>query len=413
MMINTQTLSFFSKVKRQARTILVIWTVATLISLGWNIYSHQRMIRETAHFTAQTAFEKDLLYRKWIAFHGGVYLAVNDDSIPNPYLANNPQRDFTVGGKEYTLINPAYMTRQVFDLQPESPLAEGHITSLNPLNEANMPYWYEVEALAAFENGEEEYVKQIELENEAVLFYMHALIVEESCLVCHEKQGYEVGDVRGGISEVVRLSEYQSIFQPQMNNIIIGHILFYLLGLFCLGAVYYYLRNDAKTQLNHEKELLRMGYYDPLTGLFSRSFFEEYRKENRDRFLIPIKIVYFDVDDLKLVNDQFGHQEGDVLLQRAADVIRKTFRDDDIKVRLSGDEFVVLLIHTEITTEKIHRRLQNYIQENNQVHTGKPALSLSIGVSDVIGFQKLQKGLKDADTAMYAEKQQKKAARAV
>ena len=79
---------------------------------------------------ARIAFQKDTLYRKWAAKHGGVYAPATAETIPNPNLAHLPERDLTTpSGKILTLINPAYMTRQVFELAAEE---ENFVKGISP-----------------------------------------------------------------------------------------------------------------------------------------------------------------------------------------------------------------------------------------------------------------------------------------
>lgn len=334
----------------------------------------------------------------------------SDTTPPNPYLAFLPERDVDIHEKTYTLINPAYMTRQVFELQPQEDQVLSHITSLQPVNPKNAAYPFEIEALSSFETGASEYYNIIHVDGQEMFFYMRPLRIEEACLTCHIQHGETIGEVRGGISEIMPLKSFRAIFRPQYLRFVWLHILFYLTGAAGLGASFYFLRFNIHHQLNHEKQLLKMGYFDPLTGLHSRSFFEQYRRDNKDRQMVSLKVVYFDVDGLKQVNDQFGHAAGDKLLQRAAEVIRQIFRDEDIKVRLSGDEFVVLLINAKVSETELTERITRYIKEINQKEADKPALDMSYGFSNVMGFQRLGAALQQADAAMYQQKQAKKAA---
>ena len=85
-------------------------------------------------------FYKDLLYRQWNADHGGAYVPVTPTTSPNPYLIHVNERDIsTPSGIALTLINPAYMTRQVYELDKNRLGIIGHITSLDPLRPGNKP----------------------------------------------------------------------------------------------------------------------------------------------------------------------------------------------------------------------------------------------------------------------------------
>ena len=72
---------------------------------------------DIARHIALTNYERDALYRRWGAAHGGVYVPVTPDTPPTPYLAHLPERDLTTpSGRRLTLLNPAYMARQVYEL---------------------------------------------------------------------------------------------------------------------------------------------------------------------------------------------------------------------------------------------------------------------------------------------------------
>ncbi len=94
--------------------LVLFWTVVIVGSLLWNLYSEREQCRRLALNEAMAAFEKDVIYRMWNASHGGVYVPVTDETPPNPNLAHIQERDITTpGGQRLTLMNPAYMTRQV------------------------------------------------------------------------------------------------------------------------------------------------------------------------------------------------------------------------------------------------------------------------------------------------------------
>ncbi len=96
-----------------------------------------------------------------------------------------------------------------------------------------------------------------------------------------------------------------------------------------------------------EQRLEYLTYHDQLTGLYNRTFFEtEAGRLNAQRQL-PMSIIMADVNGLKLVNDAFGHKQGDILLKKTADILREACRQEDILVRWGGDEFIILLPRTD------------------------------------------------------------------
>ena len=162
------------------------------------------------------------LTRDWNAMHGGVYVPVSEQAPPNPYL-EHPRRDLeTIDGVRLTMINPAYMTRQIAEIAEKSNGVKYHITSLNPIRPANAPDPWEAEALRIFETrSQREILSLIDQEGGAVHRFMAPLLVKEACLSCHQKQGYRIGQVRGGISVTMPAGEVLAIRQAQRERTVL------------------------------------------------------------------------------------------------------------------------------------------------------------------------------------------------
>jgi len=187
------------------------WTLVVLGLLAVILYFSIHEDREIALNRAMDSYHKDLAVRRWAAERGGVYVPRNEKTPPNPHLAHRQDRDVTTtGGKELTLVNPAYMTRMVHELAEGAYGLKGHLTSLKPLRPENTPDAWERKALEAFEKGAREYSEVIRENGKPVLRYMGAFRVEPACLSCHAHQGYRVGDVRGGISVTVPVGSGQA-----------------------------------------------------------------------------------------------------------------------------------------------------------------------------------------------------------
>jgi signal transduction histidine kinase len=190
--------------KRIDRLFLLIaafWTIVIMAVFTLNYRDAHSSAVAIAKEGLVESYNKDLVYRRWAAIHGGVYVRVTPDSPPSPYLAHIPERDIsTPSGKKLTLINPAYMTRQVQELAEKQYSHKGHITSLNPLRPENSADEWERKALLSFEHGAKEASSFQLIGNETYLRFMRPFLVEQSCLSCHESQGYKLGEIRGGIS---------------------------------------------------------------------------------------------------------------------------------------------------------------------------------------------------------------------
>ena len=179
---------------------------------------------------ARAAHDKDVRYRRWNASHGGVYVAVSDSTRPNPYLHVRERDVTTPSGRVLTLVNPAYMTRKVHETERHSGEGNSHITSLKPLNPVNAADEWERQALLAFEKGENEASTLITQGGQPTLRLMRPLYVEQSCLKCHEGQGYKLGDVRGGISVTVPVIPFWAAQARQLHMVSCGYGLLWAIG---------------------------------------------------------------------------------------------------------------------------------------------------------------------------------------
>lgn len=400
-----------TKITRWA--LLIAWTLLLAVSLAWNIYIHNSTIENQARIIARTAFEKDVLYRSWNSDKGGVYVFISPDSQPNPYLQGIPDRDLTTtSGSQLTLINPAYMTRQVFDLQKKNTGVIGHITSLKPIRPANAADEWETSALKSFEAGEKEVSGISIMGDQSYLRLMKPLLVEEKCLKCHASQGYTVGQIRGGISETVPLAPLETAGQFALRSLIFAHISIWLVGILGILWSSHIVRRSLIKQTEAEQNLLDMATHDKLTGLFNRAYFHETLQQLDDLKTQPISIVMADIDLLKQTNDTLGHDAGDELIRRASSVFSECFRASDTVARIGGDEFVVLIPNAdEEIAQVILNRLRTTLANHNDFYEGPP-LEISFGIATSRPGERITDVQKRADENMYEEKQRRKARRA-
>ncbi len=205
--------------------------VLILASLAFNHAGGKAAMAEGARSQARNSFQQDLLYRRWSAMHGGVYVPVSEHTPPNPHLDVEHREVPHPDGRTLTLVNPAYMTRQAHELRWEMEGIRAHITSLDPLRPGNAPDAWEVEALRAFEAGVDEFSAVLLVEGAQTMRLMRPMFVEQACLRCHADHGYELGDLRGGISVDVPMEPLQEIHAEAFRPVIIGHILLALVTL--------------------------------------------------------------------------------------------------------------------------------------------------------------------------------------
>lgn len=251
--------SFLSRrIRLFAWVLLVCWTLLITSSWFWNYYAEQKVLHKVALAEAHTVIERDALYRRWASSHGGVYVPVTQKSPPNPYLSHIPERDITSpSGKKLTLINPAYMTRQVNELSQEGNafLGRAHITSLKPLRPENVPDAWEESALRSFENGACESSAIVTMDGKPYMRLMTPFITENPCLKCHAAQGYTLGSVRGGISASIPIQPLIDASRTQILGSLAFHGMIWLLGMGVTGVGARQLSRSALAQKQVEYDL--------------------------------------------------------------------------------------------------------------------------------------------------------------
>ncbi|MEX6502269.1 diguanylate cyclase domain-containing protein [Pseudomonas zhanjiangensis] len=202
---------------------LLLWSALVLASFIWNWQSLDRHTLDLAASQSSFVFKVVESVRLWNARHGGVYALVDDNNQPNPYL-KVAERDLTsTSGRALTLLNPAYMTRQLAEVVNELSGVRMHLTSLKLLNPGNAADSWETGALQAFERGEQSRLELVGDSDQQLVRYMAPLYVEPECLQCHGHQGYRLGDVSGGLSVSYSAAPLLQSAQPGRRNLIWAH----------------------------------------------------------------------------------------------------------------------------------------------------------------------------------------------
>jgi PAS domain S-box-containing protein len=203
--------------------------------------------REIALTQARSHFDKDIAFRGWASSHGGVYVPVDDRTLPNPYLVDIPEREVTTpSGRVLTLMNPAYMLRQLGEGQIATTGASSRITSLEPVRPENAPDEWERSALERFEVGENEVSEFLTDGGEPRLRLMRPLRTAQACLACHSQHGYSVGDVRGGLSVTVPMSELLVRQQAHDGWHLVGYGTLWLAGIAGIAIGFGRVRSAAR-----------------------------------------------------------------------------------------------------------------------------------------------------------------------
>ncbi len=169
---------------------------------------------------------------------------------------------------------------------------------------------------------------------------------------------------------------------------------------------------DETYQTRRHESLARLAYTDHLTGLYNRRGLElvaEHHCLVAAREGEHVVAFFIDLDGLKQVNDQFGHSTGDEALVELADVISTVFRDSDIKARVGGDEFVVLINEDAPgRVDHLLSRIRAEVDRRNAESARQHTLSISIGIArhGPGADLDIEKLLAEADKCMYDAKRQ-------
>ncbi len=170
---------------------------------------------------------------------------------------------------------------------------------------------------------------------------------------------------------------------------------------------YVIIFRDITEAHEKHKRIEYMSFHDEMTGLYNRRYMEDSLHRLDTPHNIPITIMILDLNNLKLTNDIFGHELGDNLIKKAAEVLKNVLRSDDIICRIGGDEFCIIMPKTSSEValsikDRIHRESINY-------QTGPMRLSVAIGYAVKTNkSQNISDILRDSDLNMYQNKQERR-----
>lgn len=238
-------------------SFLATLTFFFALSAAWNLYQNDQNAIQNARTEIKTILDQNLEYTRWNTLLGGVYGRITAENQPNPYLIVEDKDLQTVEGIPLTMINHYQMTQQANELlkvrDPETaPI--NRTVSLKALNPENVPDPWEKSALIAVENGASEVSEIVDINGREYMRLLKPYITEPGCLKCHGRQGYRVGDVRGGLSIAIPMAPHFAALSSGRNIIIFTHLVLWLCGVLTILIFFRKFQNYQNDLAESEKK---------------------------------------------------------------------------------------------------------------------------------------------------------------
>lgn len=161
--------------------------------------------------------------------------------------------------------------------------------------------------------------------------------------------------------------------------------------------------DEITPRMQMEKELELLSYRDTLTGLYNRNYFDRKGQEFLDKAVFPVTAIMSDCNYLKRVNDTYGHEYGDLMLKRVARIVRENLAEENIVIRVGGDEFLMLCQNctaqqAAVLVQQLERRLAAESDDRLPLSVAFGSYTMADGPAS------LQLAYHEADHIMYQNK---------
>jgi len=203
------------------------------------------------------------------------------------------------------------------------------------------------------------------------------------------------------------LNNYQLILYHK--NIDLFYVLKFIIPLVILLTIFaflnYRLKNEIKRRKQIEIKLSNFANNDSLTNIYNRRKIEELCEnelKRSERYENELSLIFFDINDFKIINDKLGHHKGDEVLIKIANIISQNIRSSDYFGRWGGDEFLIVLPQTNISkTKNIIETLENKLKDSDFNLDKNMKISCSFGFAEYEKNDTLDSLLRKADDSMY------------
>lgn len=198
-------------------------------------------------------------------------------------------------------------------------------------------------------------------------------------------------NLRGFFDRVLAGEQFSSIeeYESENGNVVVGKNHWApirksdgaIIGIVCFIQDVTENKNFIKDMLKEKNSLDQnmesLSFYDQLTGVFNRRFYEKELIRMDEEQYYPLSIIFMNINGMSKINNEYGHAVGDILMRKAVQVIKYGVRGDDVVARYEGDEFVILMPRTE--GAKVERALERFNKSMDEVKVQSIKLSVSFG----------------------------------
>ena len=223
--------------------------------------------------------------------------------------------------------------------------------------------------------------------------------------LCAIYQNFRVVVIAGMASIILTYYSFFYLHEEIFFNVVQEDFVFLVLfGVFTTSFLLIFIEMITKANT----KLQEIAFHDPLTGAANRLLLKNKFEMLKEANVNSIAILFMDMNGFKKINDTYGHDVGDLLLERVVSRINGVLRDTDLLCRLGGDEFVILLSNTDnLTQEVIAERIQLTLNEPMLMNDKVINISASFGWSYTteVSHADLENMIKEADEAMYKAKE--------
>lgn len=372
--------------------IACLWTLLITLFLQWNLYGSERQSdRQRLSELSEKLLAAETL-RDWIDTHGDSLAPSAGPETAAPPAAN--------GIKE----KPRVLSTS----------ARIHLGSLAPLGKADVPTEWEVAVFARLGASRLSYYSETILhEGRETWRMLYPIRLRKSCAGCHPVGPQQVGDTIAGISLEHDLGAPSHNVLPQGDafGLYLSYGASWLAGMLVIGFIGSQMKNNYAEIEHYQQELEHLATHDALTDFFNRNQMNallEIEIERAKRYKHNLGLLLLDVDHFKRINDEYGHQAGDLVLITLAETLKKSVRTIDHVARYGGEEFLIIMPETNVemalvSAERIRAKIEDSsvpLADGREIN-----LTCSIGVSAYpTSGENLDRLLSAADKALYSAK---------